>query len=157
MYTVIMAKILYFESDQGIAKAYLNKLRDADFVVHHRVKVESEPLDVVKNIEPDLVLLNLHTSAFDRFPFIEQLRKNPAFKELPVFCLSPSAQPEEADRCRTLGCVEYWGMNNHLPDQLVKRIRSILNIPDQPKEIVTLKSTWKANKRPQEPYKEPKE
>ena len=66
-----------------------------------------EGLDSVKKKIPDLIFLDLKMPGIDGFEFMERLRKNEEWRDIPVIILSAVSNKETVMKSIELGVVEY--------------------------------------------------
>lgn len=63
-------------------------------------------LEVIPEVQPDLVLLDVMMPGIDGIEVLERLRENSETAEIPVIFLTAKAQPAEIDRYRQMGVVD---------------------------------------------------
>ena len=84
-------------------------------------------LELVKQSIPSLILLDLMMPEMDGFQFIEELRKNPQWKDIPVVVITAKDLTSK-DRQRLSGYIEYIVQKgNYSLDILISQIKQILN------------------------------
>ncbi len=66
-----------------------------------------EALEMVRQEEPDLVLLDIQLPVLDGFEVLRRIRGNPRFARLPVIALTAFAMREDCERALQLGFDEY--------------------------------------------------
>ncbi len=99
-------KLIIVEDDSFLLKVYKSKFVSSDFEVSFATD-GLEGLEMIKKIEPDLVLLDLIMPKMDGFEVLEAIRKEPSIKNTKVIVLTNLSQDEDAKRCADLGVLEY--------------------------------------------------
>ncbi|MEK7502071.1 MAG: response regulator [Patescibacteria group bacterium] len=101
-----MAKVLVAEDDKYLASAYRVKLTKAGY----ELKIASdgqEALEILKTFTPDVMLLDLIMPVRDGFSVLEEIKKNPSLKNIPIIITSNLSQKEDIDRGIALGASDY--------------------------------------------------
>lgn len=99
-------KILIIDDDVFFQKFYLEKLSEKGF----QVEVASDGdqgLAKMKLSKPDLILLDIIMPKKDGFEFLQAMRQDPLFKQIPVIVFSTLGQPTDVDKAKSLGAVDY--------------------------------------------------
>ncbi len=96
--------ILLVEDDDHIRDLLDRKLVKQGYTVNV-ARNGREALERLEEVEPDLILLDLMMPEMDGFTFIEKLRLNSAWKEIPVI-VSTAKELTAEDRARLNGYVE---------------------------------------------------
>ena len=82
-----------------------------------------EALDVMLDVQPHLILLDLMMPVMDGFGFLAEMRTNPEWQHIPVIVITAKDLTAE-DRDKLSGCVEeVLEKNAYTRDQLLKRVR----------------------------------
>lgn len=110
-------EILLVEDDLNFIELTLHTLRQWNIAnMVHVVRTGPEALDFLfaeppaKNRSlkvPKVILLDLYIPLVDGFSVLEQVRNNPATKNIPVVVLTSSSRETDKERCRRLGVEEY--------------------------------------------------
>ncbi|NNN21450.1 MAG: response regulator [Acidimicrobiales bacterium] len=83
-------------------------------------------LDMVKNDQPDIVLLDLMMPEIDGFSFMEKMANDLGYKTpLPVLVLTADMTPESMRRSMSLGVYDFV-TKPFDPDEVMLRVRNIL-------------------------------
>lgn len=120
-----MAKILVAEDDRFIANAYRVKLTKAGYEVQI-TQDGQETLDLLKTFKADLILLDLMMPIKDGFTALEEIKKNPSLKNIPVIIASNLGQKEDVDKGMALGAVDYVVKSDLSLDSLIKKIQGFI-------------------------------
>jgi len=121
-----MKKILIAEDDSFLASAYKLKLEKMGFAIEVAGDGE-EVLEILRQQGlPDLILLDLVMPKKDGFAALEEIKKNPNWKNIPVVVASNLGQKEDVDRAASLGAAGYIIKTSVSISDLVKKVNSVL-------------------------------
>ena len=120
-----LTKILIIEDDSFLLQMYVAKLEMEGFSVISATDGE-KGLRLVKKEKPDIVLLDLLLPKMDGFHVLEELKKDPEVKDIPVLVLTNLGQKDDVERCFNLGAVDYLIKAHFVPGEVITRIKSIL-------------------------------
>lgn len=120
-----MKKILFIEDEQGLQKTF------RDFLSREGYKVISA-LDgeigwnLAKREKPDLILLDLILPRMDGFKVLEELKKDPQTKEIPVIILTNLEGTKEVEKALELGATTYLVKAQYSLEDVLEKINQIL-------------------------------
>ena len=97
--------ILLVEDDTFLAGIYSTKLRIEGFAVSHAPD-GARGLELARRERPELILLDILMPKMDGFQVLEELKKDPKTKGMPVIMLTNLGQKEDVDRGVKLGAVD---------------------------------------------------
>ena len=120
-----MKKILLVEDDAFLSSLLKNRLQKEGFEVV-LAKDGDEAINYLRNINPDLLLLDLILPKKTGFEVMEELRSNPQLQgnsNLPIIIISNLGQQEDIDKSRQLGAIEYYVKAKVSIDQLIEKIK----------------------------------
>ena len=120
-----MKKILLVEDDSFLSSLLKNRLQKEGFEVV-LAKDGDEAINYLRNINPDLLLLDLILPKKTGFEVMEELRSNPQLQgnsNLPIIIISNLGQQEDIDKSRQLGAIEYYVKAKVSIDQLIEKIK----------------------------------
>ena len=120
-----MKKILVAEDDMFLANAYKAKLSKVGFDLDIAADGE-ETMQKIKTYKPDILLLDLMMPKKDGFSVLEDIRKDPVFKSLPIVVASNLGQKEDIDRAMSLGADGYIVKSNLSLSELVDKINAFI-------------------------------
>lgn len=101
------AKILIVDDDAANARLLERMLRKADY---GDVTTETDPrrvIDLCDEMEPDLLLLDLHMPGMDGFEVMEGLRQAEAERFLPILVLTGDTSVEVKRRALLVGAKDF--------------------------------------------------
>lgn len=120
-----MKNILIAEDTAAIAEVIKLKLDNSGFT-SEIAKDGVEAMEMLQLNKYDLVLLDLMMPNLDGFGVLEGMRK--LHLEVPVIVTSNLGQAEDMVKARQLGAVDYYVKSDVPVSEMVKRIKSQLNI-----------------------------
>jgi len=125
-----MYKILLVEDDPFLSSLLKNRLQKENLEVAYAMNGE-EAVDFLKNMIPDLILLDIILPKKSGFEVMEEIRNNPQVqgKDVPVIIISNLGQPEDIARGQDLGAIEYFVKAKTSIDELVEKIKAFLEKP----------------------------
>ncbi len=119
------SKILVVEDDKFLIKAYQEKLTREGFDVALAFD-GGEALKQYKAQKPEVILLDLVMPFMDGFTFLEELAKMTDVKKAKVIVLSNLGQPEDIERAKKLGAVDYMVKSDLSMKEVVDKINGWL-------------------------------
>lgn len=120
-----MKKILIAEDDRFLATAYKIKLTKAGYEV--RIAVDGvEALKALAEYVPDLIILDLIMPVKDGFAVLEELKKNDAWKKIPVIVASNLGQKEDMEKATNMGASDFVVKSDLSLENLITKIKKIL-------------------------------
>lgn len=122
-------KILLIEDELYLLKIYGNKLRRNDFDVSIATTGD-EGLHKVMTDKPDLILLDLILpGGKDGFQVLEEIKKNPSTRKIPIIILSNLGQKSDIERGVALGAADYLVKADVSLPNVVEKIKKYLSSP----------------------------
>ncbi|MDD3614401.1 MAG: response regulator [Candidatus Pacebacteria bacterium] len=118
-------KILVVEDDPFLANLLRLRLEKEKIEVI-QAKDGEEALQKLKEIEPDLILLDLILPKKSGFEVLEDISLNPSLRNKPVIILSNLGQTVDVQRGKQLGAVEYFVKAKISIDDLIAKIEEFL-------------------------------
>lgn len=118
-------KVLLIEDDLSLLKIYSNKLRISGFDVS-MATTGDEGLRKVQAEKPSIVLLDLILPGQDGFMVLEEIKKNPQTRKIPVIILSNLGQPDDIKRGQELGAADYLVKSNVSLVDLVGKVKKYI-------------------------------
>lgn len=118
-------KVLIIEDDDHISKIYEIKL-SKDGVETILARDGEEGLERIISQKPDLILLDLMIPKRDGFSVLEEVKKNPATKNIPVLVLSNLGQKSDMEKAMALGAEDYLVKVSFSIQEVVDKIKKYL-------------------------------
>mgnify|MGYP001613644000 CR=1 FL=1 len=75
--------------------------------------------------KPSLIILDLILPGMDGFEFLETIKGDAKFKDIPVIILSNLGQKEEIEKGITLGAEDFLVKVNFTPDEVAEKIKEV--------------------------------
>ena len=105
-----MKHILLIEDDLDDQEIFLTALGNLEVLIACETAISAaEALERLKSdeIKPDLIFLDLKMSGMHGFQFMNQLKLQPAFREIPVIILSDSSDPLDIEMSKIAGAKRF--------------------------------------------------
>ena len=122
-----MTKIAIIEDDQVISQMYLMKFGAAGFDVKW-AKNGRLGVELVKDMQPDLILLDLHMPEMDGSEALAEIRHHNWGKTIPVIVLTNLGEEESPKSLRSLGIHSYIVKADLTPRQVVQKAKEALGL-----------------------------
>ena len=123
-----MAKILLVEDDAILVEMYQAKFE----LEGHDVRVATngeECLTILKEFEPELILLDILMPKLNGFHVLKEIKKQPGLRQIPVILLTNLGQAEvdmNQELANALGVNDYLIKSHHTPDEVVTKAVKVL-------------------------------
>lgn len=114
-------KILIIEDEEILLNLLKNKLSELGYEVHTTMdgKVGFE---AIKEIVPDLILLDLIIPGMSGFELLEKRQDDDSIKNIPVIIISNSGQPVEIEKAKKLGVSDWLIKTEFDPREVVEKV-----------------------------------
>ena len=119
-------KILIVEDEEILLTALSEELKQEGFNVigaHDGV----EGVEMAGKEKPDLILLDLVMPRLDGLGALKQMKENPEIKDIPVVILTNLSDYGKVSDALTLGAMDYLVKANYRLEELVNKIKTILD------------------------------
>ena len=120
-----MRKILLIDDDENFTEIVEFTLKQNDYLVSI-AKSSSEAKEKLKIIMPDIILLDIMLPGLDGINFCKELRKNSAFKSIPILIVTAKGQREDVSSPIQAGADGYISKPFEL-SRLIARINEFLD------------------------------
>lgn len=120
-----MKKVVIVEDDEHISKVYEIKLTK-EGITSVVARDGEEAVAKITTEKPGLILLDLMIPKKDGFWVLEEIKKNPDLKTIPVLVLSNLGQKSDQDRARDLGANEYLVKVDFSIQDIVEKVKNYL-------------------------------
>lgn len=122
-------KILVVEDDTFLRQLIAAKMETDGFDIFVAVDAEAA-FKYLEESRPEIILLDLMLPGLDGFQILEQIKKDPKNKDIPVVILSNLSQKEDVDRAMLLGAKDFWVKAYLTLDDIVEKIETIIGKQD---------------------------
>ena len=114
-------KILLVEDEEIIMGILEKKLTQTGYQVSVARDGE-EGLKAMKEVKPDLILLDIVMPKMGGFEVMETMVKDQELKKIPVIVISNSGQPVELDRAQKLGAKDWLIKTEFDPQEVIDKV-----------------------------------
>jgi len=114
-------KIIIIEDEEIILNLLQKKLTNEGFEVSI-AREGREGLKVMKEVKPDLVLLDIVMPNMGGFEVMEEMEKDEELKKIPIIIVSNSGQPVELDKAQKLGARDWLIKTEFDPKEVVDKV-----------------------------------
>lgn len=118
-----MKKVLIAEDDIQLHHIYKIKMKAAGFDIRI-VKNGEEVMAILSEFKPDVIVLDLLMPKKDGYQTLEEIKKDPKFKNIPILVTSNLSRPFEIDRVQQMGATDYIVKSNISLEELIARINA---------------------------------
>ncbi|MEK7202753.1 MAG: response regulator [Patescibacteria group bacterium] len=118
-------KILLIEDDIFLRKVFSDKLRIEGFNVDMALD-GADGLLKIKNLRPNLVLLDLIMPKKNGFEVLEEMKMDNELKKIPVIVLSNLGQDSDVEKVKLLGAADYLIKANFSMKEIIKKVKFYL-------------------------------
>jgi DNA-binding response OmpR family regulator len=115
-------RILIIEDDTFLGDVLLQRLKNEDYDAY-LARDGAEGFNKIKELKPDLILLDIILPNMDGYEILEGKKKDPEISEIPVIIISNSGQPVEINRALALGIKDYLVKAQFDPDEVLEKVR----------------------------------
>ncbi len=116
-----MKKILIIEDEEVLSDLLRKKIEKEGFEAHAAPDGE-EGLKMMREIMPDLILLDILMPKKSGFEVMEEMNLDDAIKNIPVIIISNSGQPVELDRAKALGAKDCLVKTEFDPQEVLDKV-----------------------------------
>lgn len=120
-----MNKILIVEDEEFLMRALKDNFEGEGCAVDIATNGE-EAMDRIKKQRPDIILLDLLMSKEDGFYVLEEVRKNPELKLIPIIVLSNLGGDAEIKRALEMGADDYFVKSQHPIEEVLEKVKEYL-------------------------------
>lgn len=117
--------ILIIEDDKFLEGLLARKLEKEEFTVTIAAN-GAEAFNKIKELPPDLILLDIILPDMNGFEILETLKKNKETKDIPVIILSNLGQNEDMERSLKIGAADHLIKAHFTPQEIVGKIKTFL-------------------------------
>ncbi len=111
--------VLLVEDDEFLQRMYASKLQSDDLEVITASDGE-KALEIMKEKEIDLVILDILMPKKDGFQVLIEIRSDPKTKKIPVIMLTNLGETEEIKEAKKLGANEYIIKAHMMPSEVLE-------------------------------------
>ena len=82
-----------------------------------------EGMEKIKEVDPDLILLDIVMPKMDGFEVLERVAKDEEMKKIPIVIISNSGQPVDLERAKKLGVKDWLVKTEFDPKEVLDKVR----------------------------------
>lgn len=120
-----MKKVLFIEDEAVLQKTVGDTLVRNGYEVYQALDGEIG-VRIAHEKTPDLILLDLIMPRKNGFEVLEDLKKDPATKAIPVIVLTNLEGPEEIERVMSAGATGYLVKANYSLEEVLQKVRETI-------------------------------
>lgn len=120
-----MSTILFIEDESVLQKSFRKMFEKEHYKTVSALNGEIG-LSLAKRIKPDLILLDLILPKKNGFEVLEELKKIPETKDIPVIILTNLERNEDIDRALEIGATTYLVKANYSLKEVIGKVRQTL-------------------------------
>jgi len=120
-----MNKILIVEDEDFLIRTLQDNLVAEGYAVDI-AKDGEEAIEKIGKKKPDLILLDLLMPKKDGFYVLEQMKKNPEWKLIPVIVLSNLGEDTSIKRALEMGADDYFVKSQHPIQEVIEKVKDYL-------------------------------
>lgn len=114
-------KILIIEDEEILLNLLKNKLSEIGYEVFTATDGLTG-LEAIKEIVPDLILLDLIMPKMGGFELLEKRQEDESIKGIPIIIISNSGQPVELDKAKKLGVNDWLIKTEFNPREVIEKV-----------------------------------
>lgn len=114
-------KVLLVEDEEIMINLLQKKLVQEGYEVLVARNGE-EGLSMMKEVKPDIVLLDIIMPKMSGFEVMEEVRKDTELKKIPIVVISNSGQPVELDKAKELGARDWLIKTEFDPQEVIEKV-----------------------------------
>jgi two-component system alkaline phosphatase synthesis response regulator PhoP len=118
-------KILLIEDEELIYSLLQKKLTQAGYDVTVAINGD-EGLTKMREIKPDLILLDIIMPQKDGFSVMEEIQKDKELQRIPIIVISNSGQPVELNRAKELGAKDWLIKTDFDPNEVLEKVKKYI-------------------------------
>ncbi len=114
--------IMWVEDDNFLGSVITKKMTTEDANIVY-LDTGAKALEELKELVPDLVLLDVLLPDKDGFEVLEEIRKNERLKNIPVILFSNLSQEDNINKAKELGATDFYVKSSFTPDEIIEKIK----------------------------------
>ena len=120
-----MNHLLVVEDEEFLMRALKDNLEAEGYTVDTAANGE-EAMERVKKHRPDLILCDLLMPKKDGFYVLEEVKKNPEWKLVPIIVLSNLGGDAEIKKALEMGASDYFVKSQHPIEEVIEKVKEYL-------------------------------
>ena len=120
-----MNKILIVEDEEVLIRALKDNLESEGCAVETATNGD-EAMERIRKQRPNLILLDLLMPKRDGFYVLEEVKKNPEWRLIPVIVLSNLGGDAEIKKALEMGADDYFVKSQHPIEEVIEKVKEYL-------------------------------
>ncbi|TSC76796.1 MAG: response regulator receiver protein [Parcubacteria group bacterium Gr01-1014_29] len=120
-----MNKILIVEDEEFLIRALKDNLEAEGYTIDTAMNGD-EAIERIKKEQPNLILLDLLMPKRDGFYVLEEVKKNPEWRLIPVIVLSNLGGDAEIKKAIEMGADDYFVKSQHPIEEVIEKVKEYL-------------------------------
>ncbi|QQG46390.1 MAG: response regulator [Candidatus Niyogibacteria bacterium] len=120
-----MNKVLIVEDEEFLVRVLKDNLETENFSADVAMDGDSA-IERIRTNRPDIVLLDLLLPKRDGFSVLEEIKKDPALKTIPVIVLSNLGGDADIKKALSLGAENYFVKSQHPIEEVIDMVKAYL-------------------------------
>jgi len=129
-------KILIFEDDQMLRSMYETKFTLEGFIVTGYDNPSEDPVSIILKEQPAVIVSGVTMPILNGFDAAKLYKADPRTNDIPLIFLTNLGQHEDVEQGMSLGATAYFVKANHLPIEVINKVREILGLPIPPEKPI---------------------
>jgi DNA-binding response OmpR family regulator len=121
-----MSSILIIEDDVSLLELYKTKFEYEKFIVNTASNGE-EGIEKIRNLKPDLVLLDLFMARVSGFDVLKEVRNDHNFKSLPIIVLT-NVSVDVEDLLKNWGATDFLLKADSTPEDILNKVKQHISL-----------------------------
>ena len=124
-------KVLFLVEDEPLLANLLKQRFEKENFEVVLARDGEEALRLLKDLKPDLILLDIILPKISGFEFMEKMRDAPTIRKAPIVVISNLGQESDIEKGKMLGAVGYFVKARLSIEELVQQVKGFLQSPKQ--------------------------
>lgn len=117
--------VLLVDDDTTLLEMYDERLKVEGFKIVQATDGDAA-LEKMREIRPDVILLDIMMPKVSGFEVLRQLKENPEFEDIPVLILTALIQDKDREQGKALGAADYIVKSETMPGEVIEKIKKVL-------------------------------
>jgi CheY-like chemotaxis protein len=120
-------KTILIIEDDAFFRTIISKEFESDGFNVIEAGDSTEAFKSLENTKPDLILLDILLPGMNGYEILEKIKADKKTADIPIIMLSNLGQKDEIEKAKNLGVEDFMIKVNFVPEEIVQRVREILN------------------------------
>lgn len=109
--------------DSDVLRSMLSRSIEKNGCKVYQAADDVQGKELAYSVKPHIIILDILLPGKDGFLLLEEFKKNPETKDIPVVVVTNVADPEWRKKCLDAGAADYLVKADYRLDQMVEKIR----------------------------------